>query len=570
LKICLISDTHLNITTSKQIKLMMKDIIKEDFDLLVHAGDYCGGQTGNKSVTPTIKIIRDLYAGPFLTTIGNHDCISEDTEILTLDGWKSYSSIKETDFAATMNAERNLEWQQVESIVKRETRSDESLYVSSKRISMSVTENHRMYLYRRHTKKIEVVLAKDLPRDFSIVTAIGSKTSINLSDIQIKLAAWLCTDSHFGPYDNITLYQRLSNSDHVHDILKDNNVTYKTETRARDTKEICGKRLVKAPEPGCEFRISSQESRRISAELGVFSNKCLPSWYREMSDAQWDIFLKELIDADGTVTRGKALVFYGKKEICEDVQIGCTLHNWSASITEYRKGHYRVNISKRNTVRVTDIKKTPAPENTKVWCISVPNGNFICRKDNKVHVTGNCWLRPSKNPKFPITVLDHEDNYNKIVETFKINNVHFIDEDGLYTHPDFPLIKFMGVSGWYQNQRPPTNDHNFLPKAYPSFHDILRHRAHDLLGKQINALDLIYDKDMDTVVFVSHFPVIRVEGDRRGFDDFCWSEALGEVIQKEYNCKMFLNGHAHMNYSGPLRWECGSDYYNPKYKIIKI
>lgn len=174
------------------------------------------------------------------------------------------------------------------------------------------------------------------------------------------------------------------------------------------------------------------------------------------------------------------------------------------------------------------------------------------------------WVK-SRDP------IKHDQNYEKIVKCFKDNNVHFIDEDGIYSHLDFPLIKFMGVSGWYQKALPTTNDINFLRGGnHPNAHEILRKRSYDLLFKQLDDLDIVYDEAIDTVIFVSHFPVIRANDYKGGFDDFAWSESLGEMIQREYNCKMFLNGHAHMNYSGPLRYESGSDYYNPKYKIINI
>ncbi|MBK9617105.1 MAG: hypothetical protein IPO35_16930 [Uliginosibacterium sp.] len=106
------------------------------------------------------------------------------------------------------------------------------------------------------------------------------------------------------------------------------------------------------------------------------------------------MFLDTLIEADGSVpTKGKkSLVFYGKYEICSNLQAVAVTKGWSASITEYRKGQWRVNLVKQVSRKQEGTEKTVQNYKGKVYCLVMPEGNFIIRDGNKVHVTGNCRI----------------------------------------------------------------------------------------------------------------------------------------------------------------------------------
>lgn len=166
---------------------------------------------------------------------------------------------------------------------------------------------------------------------------------------------------------------------------------------------------------------------------------------------------------------------------------------------------------------------------------------------------------------------------NQVRDTFKENNVHFIDEDGIYIHPAFPDIKFIGASGWYANPNPPTNDYFWMPASCEGvrMNQYLLQKSEKTIQKQMDELDLTYTPGTDTVCFVSHFPVVKPKegpGDYKGaFEDFCWSERISQLVNACYDCKYFFNGHAHQLHEGKeMRYEPGSDYGNPDYRIWDI
>lgn len=578
----LLGDTHIGITKRKSIERILKNLCINvpKLDVLIHAGDYCGGVIGHKSVTSTLKLIREyLPTTPYLSVIGNHDCLSEDTEILTRNGWKNIDNISYDDSIATMGANNCVEWQPVQKIIVRNfDPNKENMYKYNARISMNVTSKHRLYTYSRPKingeRSLNIKHAEDCNNDFSVISALNSQTSVSFfTDEEIRLAAWMCTDSHINKYKKLTLYQRKSNVHKITNLLNNLKIPYVYKERDRDITQIQGK-ILKSQEINCEIYFSTETSKILIEKLQVETNTALPPWFQDLSNEQWEIFLKTLIDADGSTIRDlkNCFVFYGKKKICEDVQRGCVLHGWRASLVEYRKDQWKVNISKKMYTRILNFPKCSTKQYSgKVWCITVKNGNFLCRHDNKVHLTGNCWFRGSriKNeyadfPYYQPSIRDYENNYLKICESFKKYNVHFFDEDGIFR---FNNLVFLGASGWYSHPNPPTNDYLYLPSHVEgNTHAWLYNKAMKIFEKNVSQVEL---DSHEKLVFVSHFPVVRGSNDR-AFSEFSWDSKIDEFLIREFKCNYFFNGHAHQHHTGPLRYESGTDYNAPKYQIVEV
>lgn len=209
-------------------------------------------------------------------------------------------------------------------------------------------------------------------------------------------------------------------------------------------------------------------------------------------------------------------------------------------------------VGHKCTKRVAKIFRDTFPDTPILWTNS--NHDRWCADSNR---------RPSMDK--------YLDNLAKIEQTLKDNNIHYLDNDGVYKHPDHPDLFFVGCSGWYGHPNPPTKDANYLPFGYDgdTHRAILRDTENDL-HRNLATIEK-FDKAVDTMVFISHFPVINTGDDYKGtFELFSWREAIGTFLIEEYGCKYFLNGHAHQLHTGPLRYECGSDYYKPKYQLINL
>lgn len=321
-------------------------------------------------------------------TLGNH-CLSEDTQVYVEDkGWCNYQEIAIGDKVYTIDDQGNYETNTIKDTVCWD--ADEELYTSDTcASSLLITSGHRVY-YKTSAGHTRVKLASEFNCEFDLLTSANSNVElVHLDDLELQLAGWLCTDSHFSKDGSISFYQRASNAHKIEELLQELSIQYTKTVRLRNTTEICGKVLLKPAEPEVTFRLNKSVAELLRGRLLVFNNRQLPVWTCKLTNRQWDIFLNVLIDADGSIPkRGKtSRVFYGKRPICEDVQVQAHLHGWRASITEYRKGQFRVNLTKTDTART---RLTKVPYKGRVWCISVKNKNFMVRRNNKVCFTGNC------------------------------------------------------------------------------------------------------------------------------------------------------------------------------------
>lgn len=155
-------------------------------------------------------------------------------------------------------------------------------------------------------------------------------------------------------------------------------------------------------------------------------------------------------------------------------------------------------------------------------------------------------------------------NYQDIVRHADTYDIHLLEEKGVYRFTDMWGFVIAGHGLWYKYP-PNSNDHLYLPMGIDGdTHRYMYKRTTDALLEQLKQLD---DDNDGIRIFVSHFPILNIKE-----NDIPWSgdTFLGEMLYDDYQFRTFLNGHSHGNMNGPLRWEPGSDYYNPKYKIVGV
>lgn len=77
MRIAFASDWHVGITNPKSIKKQLRKMKKDEPDLIIHAGDYCGGFDGPRSVNTIMRFTRETLPDvPIVATIGNHELFS--------------------------------------------------------------------------------------------------------------------------------------------------------------------------------------------------------------------------------------------------------------------------------------------------------------------------------------------------------------------------------------------------------------------------------------------------------------------------------------------------------------
>lgn len=344
---------------------------------------------------------------PWLLRIkGNHDCHDFETEALTARGWMAFPDIRADDQILSIAADGTARWSQIIERIERDN-SEEMVSIEAGAISLCCTPKHRV-LHRERTsdkgwkKERQYRTADNLPCRFALpVSAPSGLPDHPLADDWIKLTGWFLTDGGVHTVGNspkITFYQSKP-APELEAALSGCCLNPIVRTRHRTTSEICGRALKSEPLPSREYTLCAEESRTA---LAVFQAKGrVPTWVRWLSDRQFDLFLGAVIAGDGAWATGggDSAVIHGTKAFLESMQAACVQHGWGAHLSIAREKDWRLNVCRRQewqAERSVVVKRAEAAP--RVWCLRVPDGNFMVRRRGKAHFSGNCWNTEKGDP----------------------------------------------------------------------------------------------------------------------------------------------------------------------------
>jgi hypothetical protein len=338
---------------------------------------------------------------------GNHDCHDMETEALTGRGWLKIGDIRPNDTVLSLDPAGNASWTSIIERIRR-ANTDQMVTINSSVVSLNVTPNHRV-LHRKRlstsegpqwAQALDYVHADSLPCRFALpVSAPSGLPELTLlSDAQIALTGWFLTDGGVSK-GRVTFYQSKDAPD-LEAALAGCGYTPRVTTRQRDTSEICGRPLVKPPLPSREYVLNREQSEdflRVAEGKGV-----IPSWVFGLSDRQFEVFLGAVIAGDGSWAGnddGNAAVVHGTEAFLSSLQAACVAHGWGAHLSVARDKDYRLNVCRRREWQaeraVVVTRSEPSPE---VWCLRVPHGNFMVRRNGKAHFSGNSWNTEKGDP----------------------------------------------------------------------------------------------------------------------------------------------------------------------------
>jgi len=330
------------------------------------------------------------YSPYMLMLGGNHECYDNVTEVLTEDGWKLIKDWN-GEQVYTFNTETHQgEWQYPTHKIEKPYKGS-MLYYSSRTMDMCVTPNHNV-MWETCGGTLRIAPACTASSSCDVIVAaessVSSTSPFNMTLEQVRFCAVACTDASHHK-DRVVFYQSEKKRKLIEKIIEEAGVPIlHTSVRDRDIKQICGRALKKKPQTSYEYHMERPE-------WCLPGNRRLPQFAYSMPKDAFDAFLDTLVLCDGTIptgSTGNCLVFYGRKEVCEDVQIACVLHGYRATLTEYRPNQWRVNITKTNKCRTKDWLTSSIEYDGYVYCLTVPNGTLLTRRNNKPVFCGNCRI----------------------------------------------------------------------------------------------------------------------------------------------------------------------------------
>jgi site-specific DNA-methyltransferase (adenine-specific) len=359
-------------------------------------------------------------------------CVSEDTEILTQDGWKSYTTLTKEDKAMTYNIENNLlEWNDInDKYVYKYNGKMKS--IKNRNTDQLITPNHKI-LYKSYLKNManlkryyyisdwKYTKAKDIKPHGGIKLPLAGKYLGTIevgTDLAWLIGIILSEGYYHKNCEAISIYQNSVNINIVNKIrdkLNSTNIkfseyvrTYKYEDKYMSLSKLNPKGLEKM-KLKYKNKTYDQHQFYIGVNEIIKIKKYIPKKILTLDLLEWIYndrlsLLEGLIDGDGSkriINNDKhsyeILQFYQK-----DLQFRINFQLLCFSLglrTSWNEKKYAIGISKNSFTQIQSKYFVNNADNKKelpeidydgiIWCISTRNNNFVARRNNKIFITGN-------------------------------------------------------------------------------------------------------------------------------------------------------------------------------------
>lgn len=382
-------------------------------------------------VPPEHLPVKEEYRGN-CNIIGIRSCFSDDTEILTENGWKLFQNLKPSEKVLTLGKNKNVEYQVPTEIIKQRY-NGELIGFKNYHCDLLVTPNHKMYVSKRNDgkdKTFSLIRANESfnwDRSYMLKVAnydnddeewfyfpkdLDTRNSKVKIVEKIKMDDWL---EFFGYYITegcvcIAKKKKLVNNKeyetHDYRIL-----IAQDEKKNRKKCEKIRKCLERLPFNfgyyGHQFYIVSKQLANYLKRFGKAKEKYIPRELMNVSKRQLEILFKAMILGDGSIKDayiGKD--GYERKEktkycsisyrLMSDFQeillkIGC-----AGNILVHDRRNinpiYRIHvINKTGFETPTYNERYMEKYNGFVYCANVPNHVIFVRRNGKALFCGNCY-----------------------------------------------------------------------------------------------------------------------------------------------------------------------------------
>lgn len=355
--------------------------------------------------------------GPDKAEIGKlpTDCFSDDTEILTINGWKLFDQLVEGESIATVSENNDLYYTRKYTRIK-EKYIGKMIQFKSKAVDALVTPNHNMWCKPKNHSKFDFIKADQI-KNYS-TTAFTNKLNFNLdmdfptffeqekvdyyfnipnSDIKIPMDIWCKflglyisegssrVDYKKYHYEVSISQTKKENLEYIESVLKAMKVSYYYNSNA--------------------FCFTSKPLAVYLKTLGKSFTKYIPLEMLYLPKSYLQLLFEALVLGDGsrrvrnTLSQNEEITYHTTSErLANQVQelilklgynsnITCTVPKnprWNPKFTVSRRISVESHLSPKH---ITEIDY-----NGYIHCVNVePEHRVVVRRNGKPLICGNCW-----------------------------------------------------------------------------------------------------------------------------------------------------------------------------------
>ena len=392
----------------------------------------------NEKIAPTLEEYQYRNAMSTEIRVGKNKvpymidmtCFSDDTEVLTNDGWKLFKDCTVENTFATLNIENNhIEYQHALNYIEKDFVGNMTLLTNNKKtIECLITPDHDVLRYDRHKEKLFKEKANDLTdKGYIPRTGIYTNNEDGFFELPEYHNEWdfigqyghtICTKTKHEPLLKIPMKKwaaflawYLAEGSTSRGYI----VSLSQFTRCDELEHVLKDLGIKYSKLKKGFQISSVQLATYLQQFGICNEKYIP---RYILDSSYDVirtFLDNYILADGSTSDNKKIYRTTSKAIIDGLQ-ECIFKTGSVGniYSDRRKGTEVIGFKDNNKVYIrnhdclsiierqnftdywfeTGCRKDRYIKDIyydgKVYCLTVPNGTLYVRRNGKPFWSGNC------------------------------------------------------------------------------------------------------------------------------------------------------------------------------------
>ena len=309
-------------------------------------------------------------------------CVSEDTECLTLNGWKHYTDLQEGELIASYSIKSDrIGYYPLERIVSYPFEG-ELCHIRSLRADSLVTWDHRNVIVNKDSE----VCVK---RTYSLVTGdrLLLKAPVDYpineglpNEDWAELFGWIIAEGYYNKYEAISIQQKYgSHADRIQNLL--NNLHLKHSKRY----------LIRG---GVMDWLLTMESSTLFRRLSP--DKMLNQFLVSLPVKQLAALFRGLILGDGCIRDGRIRFIQKSKKNLDWFSVIALRLGFSTVTSPKENGCSVVYLSKSRTAKIatsgTKLRDRGKLVSDTVWCPVVKDtGTWVARRNGKVFITGNTY-----------------------------------------------------------------------------------------------------------------------------------------------------------------------------------
>lgn len=344
-------------------------------------------------------------------------CVSEDTECLTVDGWKKYNELKIGEKIFSYNFKT--------STIEEDSIQDINIYnfndnlyrIKNKYIDLKITPEHKVLAkYSRGvrkkdiwTKNYQLIKMEDLMnikslRQIKFLIGSEKKSGKSIGKNKAKILGWILSDGCIDKNGDITIHQCFNANPEkcniISKILSDSGIPYSIKIQKE---KVTGYNIKNGKKSHLIiFRLlrgkhGKKKGKDTNWVYEYINKDRTPKWkLLELNSDELFEIVNSMILGDGTANKKYPddVEYQGQnKKRIEFLRIASLFTGKRTSIgkkIQDNKKYSRVYITKKS---FCDVINNISKENYKgkVWCPTTKNGTWIAKRNNTLFISGNSF-----------------------------------------------------------------------------------------------------------------------------------------------------------------------------------